>query len=195
MGPREKRHSDELVNMRAAVLRGSQGGGAARPSSLRTLLLPADLVEQSTPQPSLVGFRLAGTSCCPPHLRSHCDFVIRSPGSPCTEPGLAGRKQQLAAGAPRSIYLVTQSAARTDPASRPYCDPKRAEGKHHRPALPGLARRRLNVLWAMLGNSMLHEHIPYDIAAHPADRGAARRCLVTGKEAGAVRSRHLVLRT
>ena len=57
----------------------------------------------------------------------------------------------------RTCYLAAQSAARTDPASRTYYDRKRAEGKHHRQAVLALARRRLNVPWAMLG-----DHIPYE---------------------------------
>jgi hypothetical protein len=35
-------------------------------------------------------------------------------------------------------------------ASRAYCLRKRAEGKAHRQAVIALARRRVNVLWAML---------------------------------------------
>ena len=57
----------------------------------------------------------------------------------------------------RTCYLAAQSAARTDPASRTYYDRKRAEGKHHRQAVLALARRRLNVLWAML-----RDHTPYE---------------------------------
>jgi transposase len=57
----------------------------------------------------------------------------------------------------RTCYLAAQSAARTDPASCTYYDRKRAEGKHHRQAVLALARRRLNVLWAML-----RDHIPYE---------------------------------
>jgi transposase len=57
----------------------------------------------------------------------------------------------------RTCYLAAQSAARTDPASRAYYDRKRAEGKHHRQAVLALARRRLNVLWAML-----RDHTPYE---------------------------------
>jgi transposase len=57
----------------------------------------------------------------------------------------------------RTCYLAAQSAARTDPASRTYYDRKRAEGKHHRQAVLALARRRLNVLWAML-----RDHKPYE---------------------------------
>jgi transposase len=58
----------------------------------------------------------------------------------------------------RTCYLAAQSAARTDPASRAYYERKRAEGKHHRQAVLALARRRLNVLWAML-----RDHTAYQI--------------------------------
>ncbi|BCO67397.1 IS110 family transposase [Mycobacterium intracellulare] len=50
----------------------------------------------------------------------------------------------------RTCYLSAQIAIRTDPASRTYYDRKRAEGKTHTQAVLALARRRLNVLWAML---------------------------------------------
>jgi len=50
----------------------------------------------------------------------------------------------------RACYLSAQIATRTDAASRTYYDRKRAEGKTHTQAILALARRRLNVLWAML---------------------------------------------
>jgi transposase len=50
----------------------------------------------------------------------------------------------------RACYLSAHIAIRTDPASRIYYDRKRAEGKRHTQAVLALARRRLNVLWAML---------------------------------------------
>lgn len=50
----------------------------------------------------------------------------------------------------RACYLSAQIAIRTDPASRTYYDRKRSEGKTHTQAIIALARRRLNVLWAML---------------------------------------------
>jgi transposase len=50
----------------------------------------------------------------------------------------------------RACYLSAQIAIRTDPASRIYYDRKRSEGKTHTQAVIALARRRLNVLWAML---------------------------------------------
>jgi transposase len=50
----------------------------------------------------------------------------------------------------RACYLSAQIAIRTDTASRTYYDRKRTEGKTHTQAVLALARRRLNVLWAML---------------------------------------------
>jgi transposase len=50
----------------------------------------------------------------------------------------------------RTCYLSAQIASRNDPASRTYYDRKRIEGKNHTQAVLALARRRLNVLWAML---------------------------------------------
>jgi transposase len=50
----------------------------------------------------------------------------------------------------RACYLSAQIAIRTDPPSRTYYDRKRSEGKTHTQAVIALARRRLNVLWAML---------------------------------------------
>lgn len=64
----------------------------------------------------------------------------------------------------RACYLSAQIAIRTDPASRAYYDRKRLEGKTHTQAVIALARRRLNVLWAML-----RDHAAY----RPATRAAA----------------------
>ncbi|MCX2748981.1 IS110 family transposase [Arthrobacter sp. MI7-26] len=49
-----------------------------------------------------------------------------------------------------AFYLAAQSAARYCPQSRTYYQRKRSEGKNHKQAVLSLARRRLNVLWAML---------------------------------------------
>ncbi|GKV71211.1 hypothetical protein NCCP2145_05920 [Pseudarthrobacter sp. NCCP-2145] len=49
-----------------------------------------------------------------------------------------------------AFYLAAQSAARYSPQSRTYYQRKRTEGKNHKQAVLSLARRRLNVLWAML---------------------------------------------
>lgn len=50
----------------------------------------------------------------------------------------------------RACYLSALYSIRSDPASRTYYNRKRAEGKRHSQAVLALARRRLNVLWAML---------------------------------------------
>ncbi|MCB5276045.1 hypothetical protein BJG92_03600 [Arthrobacter sp. SO5] len=50
----------------------------------------------------------------------------------------------------RVFYLSGLSTLKSCPASRGYYDRKHAEGKTHIQAMLSLARRRLNVLWAML---------------------------------------------
>lgn len=50
----------------------------------------------------------------------------------------------------RVFYLSAQVSIRSCAESRAYYDRKRAEGKRHVQAVLALARRRLNVLWAML---------------------------------------------
>ncbi len=57
----------------------------------------------------------------------------------------------------RACYLSAQFAIRTDPASRTYYDRKRSEGKTHTQAVLALARRRLNVLWAMLRDHAVYQ--------------------------------------
>ncbi|MEX5307631.1 IS110 family transposase [Kocuria sp. CPCC 205258] len=56
----------------------------------------------------------------------------------------------------RTCYLAALSSLKNSPASRTFYDRKRAEGKSHKQALIALARRRLNVIWAML-----RDHTPY----------------------------------
>ncbi len=50
----------------------------------------------------------------------------------------------------RTCYLAALSSLKNSPASRAFYDRKRAEGKSHKQALIALARRRMNVIWAML---------------------------------------------
>lgn len=50
----------------------------------------------------------------------------------------------------RTCYLAALSSLKNSPASRTFYDRKRAEGKSHKQALIALARRRINVIWAML---------------------------------------------
>ncbi|WP_049822095.1 IS110 family transposase [Arthrobacter sp. H41] len=56
----------------------------------------------------------------------------------------------------RTCYLAALSSLKNSPASRTFYDRKRAEGKSHKQALIALARRRINVIWAML-----RDHTPY----------------------------------
>ncbi|ORC17800.1 hypothetical protein BXO91_27340 (plasmid) [Rhodococcus qingshengii] len=68
----------------------------------------------------------------------------------------------------RAMYLSAFAALR-DPLSRTYYDRKRAEGKNHRSALICLARRRSNVLYAMLSNGSTYtptaqQAIPSDVS-------------------------------
>jgi transposase len=48
------------------------------------------------------------------------------------------------------FYQAAFASLRSSPESREFYDRKRAEGKRHNQALIALARRRVNVLWAML---------------------------------------------
>ena len=57
----------------------------------------------------------------------------------------------------RAMFLAAFAALR-DPVSRTYYDRKRAEGKKHNAALICLARRRCDVLYAMLRNGTHYRH-------------------------------------
>ncbi|RAS65575.1 transposase IS116/IS110/IS902 family protein [Lentzea atacamensis] len=50
----------------------------------------------------------------------------------------------------RTLYLSAQIAIRCCPTSKTFYDRKRREGKAHKQAVLALARRRLNVLWALI---------------------------------------------
>ena len=50
----------------------------------------------------------------------------------------------------RVFFYQSAFCSLGDPLSRAFYDRKRAEGKRHHQALIALARRRINVLWAML---------------------------------------------
>lgn len=56
----------------------------------------------------------------------------------------------------RTCYLAALSSLKNSPASRTFYDRKRAEGKSHKQALIALARRRINVTWAMLRDHTLY---------------------------------------
>ncbi|MPY38367.1 IS110 family transposase [Streptomyces adustus] len=57
----------------------------------------------------------------------------------------------------RMFYLSAQVATVYCPESKRYYQRKRAEGKSHKQAVLALARRRLNVLWALLRDHKLFE--------------------------------------
>jgi transposase len=58
----------------------------------------------------------------------------------------------------KRAFFLSAFAALHDPASRSYYDRKRAEGKKHNAALICLARRRCDVLFAMLHNKTYYRH-------------------------------------
>jgi transposase len=61
----------------------------------------------------------------------------------------------------RTCYLSAEVAARSHPASRAYYDRKRREGKSHKQAVLALARRRINVIWALLRDgTTFHQDSP-----------------------------------
>ena len=57
----------------------------------------------------------------------------------------------------RVFYQSAFASLRSAPESRVFYDRKRAEGKRHTQALIALARRRVNVLWAMLRDGTTFE--------------------------------------
>ncbi|WP_328452762.1 IS110 family transposase [Amycolatopsis sp. NBC_00438] len=65
----------------------------------------------------------------------------------------------------RAFYLSALASIRWCPASKTYYDRKRAEGKRHTQAVIALARRRLNVLWAMLRDNTQYRPQPAATAA------------------------------
>lgn len=67
----------------------------------------------------------------------------------------------------RVFYMSAQVSIRSCPASKAFYERKRAEGKRHTQAVIALARRRVNVLWAMLRDGR-----PY-VAAPPMKLAAA----------------------
>jgi transposase len=55
----------------------------------------------------------------------------------------------------KRVFYQSAFASLKDPTSRAFYDRKRGEGKRHHQALLALARRRVNVLWAMLRDQTL----------------------------------------
>lgn len=69
----------------------------------------------------------------------------------------------------RVMYLSTLTAIRCDPTAKAYYDRKRGEGKRAIPAVICLARRRTNVLWALLRDNRTWQPQP---PCTPATNGA-----------------------
>jgi transposase len=68
----------------------------------------------------------------------------------------------------RMFYLSAQVAATHCPESKAFYQRKRAEGKTHKQAVLALARRRLNVLWALIRDHRVFETVaprPSSVAA------------------------------
>ncbi|WP_316528320.1 IS110 family transposase [Kitasatospora brasiliensis] len=75
------------------------------------------------------------------------------------------RPKRYHRGRLRSMYLSAMVSTTTCPASKAYYQRKRAEGKGHKQALLALARRRLNVLWAMIRDGQCYQDSPPVTAA------------------------------
>lgn len=75
------------------------------------------------------------------------------------------RPRRYHRGLLRVFYLSAQASLRSCRASRVYYDRKRAEGKTHTQAVIALARRRVNVLWAMLRDGECYHDSPPVTAA------------------------------
>ncbi|SEG94799.1 Transposase [Actinacidiphila yanglinensis] len=89
------------------------------------------------------------------HLAAYAGLapVTRSSGSSIRgeHPSRRGNKQLK-----RAFYLAA-FASLSQPESRAYYDKKRREGKHHLAALVALARRRIDVLFAMLRDGTFYQ--------------------------------------
>ncbi|MEU4777327.1 IS110 family transposase [Micromonospora sp. NPDC023633] len=90
------------------------------------------------------------------HLAAYAGLApaTRSSGSSIRseQPSRRGNKQL------KRAFFLSAFAALADPISRVYYDKKIAQGKHHTQALLCLARRRADVLFAMLRDGTFYEH-------------------------------------
>lgn len=59
----------------------------------------------------------------------------------------------------RTCYLAAHSSLKNSPASRAYYHRKRSEWKSHKQAVIALARRRMNVIWAMLRDGAPYQEV------------------------------------
>jgi transposase len=75
------------------------------------------------------------------------------------------RPQRYHRGLQRVFYTSALISIRCNPESRRFYDRKRGEGKRHTQAVMALARRRVNVLWALLRDGRRYEQAPPVAAA------------------------------
>ncbi|WP_405434360.1 IS110 family transposase [Micromonospora sp. NBC_00617] len=98
----------------------------------------------------------------PGHLAAYAGLapVTRRSGSSIRgeHPPRGGNKQL------KRAFFLAAFAALADPVSRAYYDRKRAEGKRHNAALICLARRRVDVLFAMLRDKVPYQQRPLPTA-------------------------------
>ncbi|GAA1350028.1 IS110 family transposase [Falsarthrobacter nasiphocae] len=92
------------------------------------------------------------------HLASYAGIapVTRQSGSSIRGESASRRGNKILK---RALFL-SAFAALSDPASRAYYDRKRAQGKRHNQAVMALARRRSDVLFAMLRDGTFYESRP-----------------------------------
>lgn len=70
------------------------------------------------------------------------------------------RPKRYHRGLLRAMYLSAMVSITSCPASKAYYQRKRNEGKGHKQALLALARRRVNVLWAMIRDGQCYQGSP-----------------------------------
>ncbi|QKV91697.1 IS110 family transposase [Streptomyces sp. NA02950] len=70
------------------------------------------------------------------------------------------RPQRYHRGLQRVFYTSALISIQRHPESRAFYDRKRAEGKRHTQAVIALARRRVNVLWALLRDRRCYQAVP-----------------------------------
>jgi transposase len=123
----------------AAVIRSLPGMGA---------LLGAEFLAATGGQMDLFGTpdRLAGYAGLAP--------VPRDSGRVS---GNLHRPHRFHRGLLRAMYLAALASLKSCPASRTFYQRKRSEGHGHKQTLIALARRRLNVLWAMLRDGAFYQ--------------------------------------
>jgi transposase len=97
------------------------------------------------------------------HLASYAGLApaTRSSGSSIRgeQPSRRGNKQL------KRAFFLAAFASLSDPASRTYYDKKISQGKRHTQALLCLARRRVDVLFAMLRDGTFYQSRPADVVS------------------------------